>query len=238
MQLRDTTHQTSGRESQGSLHWRHGDHDGVSNHQPVYSIVYSDADQRKHQSSASLAFVRGIHRDQWIPRTRASNAENVSIWWRHHVTAATAGQPRSLTLDGPYHVTIHFYYCMWIQLQTVLRSICLLRPINPHDQLFHVRCKLEFHLASLSEKWERWWINMAWRANLKNTIKGLRPVLEGFVVTMHEGACETGSQIPRALARGIWRTVRTSPSALWQQTRQIGLNHDYNMTFSISPREC
>ena len=30
-------------------------------------------------------------------------------------------------------------------------------------------------------------------------IKRLRPVLEGFVVTMHEGACETGSQIPRDL---------------------------------------
>ena len=29
-------------------------------------------------------------------------------------------------------------------------------------------------------------------------LKGLRPVLEGFVVPMHEGACETGSQIPRA----------------------------------------
>ena len=28
----------------------------------VYSTVYSDADQRKHQRSASLAFVRGIHR--------------------------------------------------------------------------------------------------------------------------------------------------------------------------------
>ena len=28
----------------------------------VYSIVYSDTDQRKHQSSASLAFVREIHR--------------------------------------------------------------------------------------------------------------------------------------------------------------------------------
>ena len=28
----------------------------------VYSIVYSGADQRKHQSSASLASVRGIHR--------------------------------------------------------------------------------------------------------------------------------------------------------------------------------
>ena len=30
----------------------------------VYSIVDSDADQRKHQSSSSLAFVRGIH---WGP---------------------------------------------------------------------------------------------------------------------------------------------------------------------------
>ena len=30
----------------------------------VYSTVYSGADQRKHQSSTSLAFVRGIH---WWP---------------------------------------------------------------------------------------------------------------------------------------------------------------------------
>ena len=36
----------------------------------VYSTVYSDADQRKHQSSASLAFLWGIHRDRWIPRTK------------------------------------------------------------------------------------------------------------------------------------------------------------------------
>ena len=28
----------------------------------AYSNVYSGSDQRKHQSSASLAFVRGIHR--------------------------------------------------------------------------------------------------------------------------------------------------------------------------------
>ena len=33
------------------------------------STVYSDADQRKHQSSASLAFVWGFNRDRWIPRT-------------------------------------------------------------------------------------------------------------------------------------------------------------------------
>ena len=43
---------------------------------------------------------------------------------------------------------------------------------------------------------------------------------------------------PDGLAGGIWRTVRTSPSALWQQTRQIGLNHNYNMAFLISPHGC
>ena len=35
----------------------------------VSSIVYSDADQRKHQSSASLAFVREFTEDWWFPCT-------------------------------------------------------------------------------------------------------------------------------------------------------------------------
>ena len=34
----------------------------ITNLRIVFSNVYSDADQRKHQSSASQAFVRGIHR--------------------------------------------------------------------------------------------------------------------------------------------------------------------------------
>ena len=63
----------------------------------VYSTVYSAADERKHQSAAWLAFGRGIHKrsvtglyegnspvTSEFPAQRASNAENVSIWWRHH----------------------------------------------------------------------------------------------------------------------------------------------------------
>ena len=57
----------------------------------VYSTVCSVADQRKHQSSASLVCVGEIHRwpvnscsHRWIPRTKASDAEHASIWWRHH----------------------------------------------------------------------------------------------------------------------------------------------------------
>ena len=49
--------------------------------------VYSGADQRKHQSSASLAFVTGES-----PAQRASTAEKFSTWWRHHVSTGTRGE--------------------------------------------------------------------------------------------------------------------------------------------------
>ena len=46
----------------------------------VYSIVYSGADQRKHQSSASLATLGGNSpATDEFPSQRASDAENVSI---------------------------------------------------------------------------------------------------------------------------------------------------------------
>ena len=52
----------------GSLYWHYDDvimsmiASQITSLTIVYSTVYSDADQRKHQSSASLAFVWGIHR--------------------------------------------------------------------------------------------------------------------------------------------------------------------------------
>ena len=68
----------------------------------VYSPVYSGADQRKHQSSASLAFVRGIHRGpvnsphKWpvtrkifpfddVIMSRDVSKHNIgsTTWWRH-----------------------------------------------------------------------------------------------------------------------------------------------------------
>ena len=65
----------------------------------VYSTVYLDADQRKHQSSASLAFVRGIYRGphKWPVTRKMFPFDDVimsiqvwcqtilPIWWRHYV---------------------------------------------------------------------------------------------------------------------------------------------------------
>ena len=83
-----------------SLQWRHKQHDSVANHQRrarFLSTVSSGAYQRIHQSSGSLAVVKGIHRwlvnsphkgpvtrHRWIPLTKVGDAENVFIWWRHH----------------------------------------------------------------------------------------------------------------------------------------------------------
>ena len=52
----------------------------------VYSTVYSGPDQTKHQSSASLAFMRGIHRPPVnSPHKGPVTRIFFSIWWRHHV---------------------------------------------------------------------------------------------------------------------------------------------------------
>ena len=54
-----------------SLQWRHNERHWVSitSVWNVYSTVCSGGDQRNHQSSASLAFVRESTSDRWIPFT-------------------------------------------------------------------------------------------------------------------------------------------------------------------------
>ena len=49
----------------------------------VYSIVYSDAYQRKLHVTGLCVGNSPVTGE--FPAQRASNAENVSIWWRHHV---------------------------------------------------------------------------------------------------------------------------------------------------------
>ena len=51
----------------------------------VYSIVYSGADQRKITKLRVTGLCEGNSPVTGeFPAQRASNAENVSIWWRHH----------------------------------------------------------------------------------------------------------------------------------------------------------
>ena len=81
----------------------------------VYSTVYSDADQWKHKSSASLAFVRGIHRSRWIPHTKASEVP---------VNSPHKGQWR-----GAFMFSL---ICVWINGWVNNREAGELRRYRPH----------------------------------------------------------------------------------------------------------
>ena len=66
----------------------------------VYSTVYSGADQRKHQSSASLAFARVIHRWpvnsplKWpVTREMLPFDDNIMTWAQIPYTSYNASSP-------------------------------------------------------------------------------------------------------------------------------------------------
>ena len=61
------------------LQWRHNERDGVSNNHTHDCLLnrFSDADQRKHQSYASQAFVRGIHRRHELPNPNSTAPTDV-----------------------------------------------------------------------------------------------------------------------------------------------------------------
>ena len=70
-----------------TLQWRHNERDGVSNHQPHYCIL-NRLFRRKSKKTSKLR-VTGLCAGNSpvtgeFPAQRASNAENVSIWWRYH----------------------------------------------------------------------------------------------------------------------------------------------------------
>ena len=90
----------------------------------VYSTVYSDANQRKHQSSVSLAFVRGIHRGPVnSPHEMASNAENVSIWWRHDAIYASVTK-------SSFHIVFSIFHVRGVTAITKENICSTYKPVN------------------------------------------------------------------------------------------------------------
>ena len=70
-----------------SLQWRHNGRDGVSNHQP-HECLLNRLFRRRSKETSKLR-VTGFCAGNSLgtgefPAQMASNAENVSIWWRHH----------------------------------------------------------------------------------------------------------------------------------------------------------
>ena len=72
-----------------TLRWRHNDHDCVSNHQPHHCLLNCLFGRRSKKTSKLR--VTGLCAGKSpgtgdFPAQMVSNAENISIWWRHHGT--------------------------------------------------------------------------------------------------------------------------------------------------------
>ena len=70
-----------------TLQWRHNKHDDVSNYQPNECLL-NHVCRRRSKKTSNLR-VTGLCAGNSpvtgeFPAQRASDAENVSIWWRHH----------------------------------------------------------------------------------------------------------------------------------------------------------
>ena len=71
-----------------ALEWRHNEHDGVSNHQPHECLLNHLFRCRSNKTSklrvTGLCAGNSPPVTGEFPAQRASNAEDVSIWWRHN----------------------------------------------------------------------------------------------------------------------------------------------------------
>ena len=70
-----------------ALLWRHNDPDGVSYHQPhdcLRNRLFVQGSKKKSKLRVTGLCVGNSPETGEFPAQMASNAENVSIWWRHH----------------------------------------------------------------------------------------------------------------------------------------------------------
>ena len=86
----------------------------------VYSTVYSDADQWKHKSSASLAFVRGIHRGPVNPPHKWPVTRKMFPFGSHHDDFMVA-----LLERGPLKMCISKCVLLWLYYQFII-DVCYL----------------------------------------------------------------------------------------------------------------
>ena len=76
-----------------SLQWRHNGHDSASNHQPhncLLNRLFGCRSKKTSKPRVTGLCAGNLAGTGDFPAQMASNAEHVSIWWRHHVMGCTA----------------------------------------------------------------------------------------------------------------------------------------------------
>ena len=119
-----------------SLRWRHNGRDGVSNHQPHHCLLNRLFGRRLKKTSKLR--VTGLCAGNSsgtgeFPAQMTSKAENVSVWWRHHV----------MQKNTTMYIFMSLYLCNWhvltdnnfttISISTHHYTIIMIQPNSIHN---------------------------------------------------------------------------------------------------------
>ena len=120
-----------------SLRWRHNECVSVSNHQPHDCLHNRLSGRRSKYTSkyTSKLRVTGLclgnsPRTGEFPAQMASNAENVSIWWRHHVNCMLGATIKQFP-DTEYVITPSWncienvlIWCGILNIKVLIPNVC------------------------------------------------------------------------------------------------------------------
>ena len=117
-----------------SLQWCHNGRDGVSNHHPHHCLLKRLFRRRSKKTSklrlTGLCAGNSPECGEFTAQ-RASNAENVSIWWRHHI----------IFLSDEARV-------ICTGLHSILQVECLTKIYNAHMNVSSASCWITLGLSS------------------------------------------------------------------------------------------
>ena len=138
----------------------------------VYSTVYSDADQRQHQSSASLAFVWGIHRGpvnflhKW-PVTRKMFPFDDVIMFTLRLNHISAFVKHSLSLQHSGQCVLAWiiaYYKGRSRRTSKLSNLYWMLSIGRNSTCQPKVTTLSLPVCHMRYSWN--WLTITWTANL------------------------------------------------------------------------
>ena len=93
-------------QSDAWVQWRHNERDSVSNHQP-HDSLFNCLLGRRSKKTSKLRVTGLCSRNSPVtgefPAQRVSNAENVSIWWRHHALHFWYTNTNMVTYWAPWY---------------------------------------------------------------------------------------------------------------------------------------
>ena len=178
-----------------TLHWRHNDHDGVSNHQPLGCLLNRSFRRRSKKTSklrVTGLCVRNSPETSEFPAQMASNAENVSIWWRHHEQscrcASYMSEPKHWTLKRSFWIlhpkqykvrSLSYFVVIWY-LSTLYIPKGLHKSGSFHPQLVNHIIAWCHQMETLSALL----VLCAWNAPVTGEFSSQRSVTRSFMISL------------------------------------------------------